>query len=167
MPLHKAWFTEGLYDDNLGVLCVARREGYAGNEAVHYQALPQFCGALAQSFRAPTIYPEDFSSIGEELRAIDAAGRIIVTNYGSAMFFQGSIARNSTIIAMGMCMGHESGGNLLHIFTYAQRFNTMLLVCTNMGLLPDDAVGASVENKVTSTIVQLWESRQRPMLPCP
>lgn len=150
------------FGEDLAVLCIGRRSGnFADNEWVHFQHLNAFCETLRSIF-GPLVtvaFMEDLA-IADEARLLDTA-RVIVTNYGSGMFFQGALARNASVLILGACMQHESMPSGSVMWREATDYNEMLLFCTNAGLLPPEVVQGAVEARVTAFIASVWESRSR------
>ena len=152
---------------DLQVLCVGRHAGtgFAGNEGVHYPRINELCGALEAAFGSRTLYAETVQELGQELEILRSA-RVVVTTYGSAMLFQGVIARNATVLALGECYAHEASGFPGKQYERAQQLNEMAVLCSNMGLLPDASVGPAMEAKVVNTIATILEQRALLNFPC-
>ena len=153
---------------DLQVLCVGRHAGtgFAGNEGpVHYPRINQLCAALEAAFGSRTLFSETVEVLGGELELLRSA-RVVVTTYGSAMFFQGVIARNATVVALGECYAHEAAGFPGQQFKRAEELNEMIILCSNMGLLAPAAVEPAMEARVVNTIATILEQRALLNFPC-
>ena len=77
---------------------------------------------------AQWLFTDEVRDIGEQARAV-AGARVIVTHYGSALFFNGAIARNATLVVLGsLGEQHKDVHGFRAMWRYINLYNRVVVV---------------------------------------